>query len=134
MNKKYAIEWLQFAYKNLITAKKLYEINHYTDIIGIELQQALEKTLKSVLAFYNKKIIRTHKLLELIAYIDELEFTQEEIIFFEIATNYYKLERYPNPNYFLPPKNEIKEILDFTESFFAKVCSLLNIKENEIMQ
>jgi len=47
-NKTYAKEWLVFAMKNLNTAKLLYEANHYEDIIGIELQQVLEKVLKSM--------------------------------------------------------------------------------------
>ena len=52
-NKMYAIEWLRFAIKNLNTAKLLYKVKHYEDIIGIELQQTLEKSLKSLIA-YNK--------------------------------------------------------------------------------
>jgi hypothetical protein len=42
-NKTYAQEWLTFAIKNLDTAKLLYDVNHYEDIIGVELQQTLEK-------------------------------------------------------------------------------------------
>jgi len=42
-NTVYAKEWLTFAKKNFDTAKLLFEVNHYEDIIGVELQQVLEK-------------------------------------------------------------------------------------------
>jgi len=129
-NKIYAKEWIEFAYKNLATAKKLYEVDHYTDIIGIELQQALEKILKSLLAFENKKIPRSHKLIEIVELIN-IDFNEDEKLLLEIATSYYKVDRYPNPNYFLPSKDEIKEVLDFTEELFDRVCKTLNIDKNE---
>ena len=75
-NKEYAKEWLSFAKKNLDTAKLLYNASHYTDIIGVELQQALEKILKAKFAYDNKPIIKSHKLLEIIANIDGLDFNE----------------------------------------------------------
>jgi len=65
-NKTYALEWLQLAIKNLETANFLYQNNHYTDIIAVELQQALEKMMKSCYAFHNKKIPRIHELVALL--------------------------------------------------------------------
>ena len=41
-NKAYALEWLTFSKKNLITAKLLFDVSHYEDIIGVEIQQSLE--------------------------------------------------------------------------------------------
>ncbi len=64
-NKTYAKEWLMFSKKNLDTAKLLYEVNHYEDIIGIELQQSLEKLLKSIFANENIKIPKDHDLVKL---------------------------------------------------------------------
>ena len=132
-NKVYAKEWITFAKRNLDTSKLLFDANHYTDIIGVELQQALEKLLKSLLAYNNKPILKTHKLLELIGNIDELDFDLTEIRTLETATNYYRVDRYPNPNYFLPTKEEIKEVLEFTEKLFDKVCNILDIDEKEVM-
>ena len=131
-NSAYAKEWLEFAKRNLDTAKILFDAGHYTDIIGIELQQALEKILKSLLAYHNKPILKTHKLLELIVNIDELEFDMAEIKVLEVASNYYRVDRYPNPNYFLPSKDEIQTVLDFTEQLFDKVCIVLGIDRGEI--
>jgi hypothetical protein len=32
----------------------------------------------------------------------------------------------------LPPRDEIKEVLDFTEQLFDKVCSILEIDKKEL--
>ena len=55
-NKKIAVEWLKKAYHDLSSARLLYAAGHYTDTIANDLQQAIEKTLKSFLAYENKKI------------------------------------------------------------------------------
>ena len=79
-NRVYALEWLQFAYRNLITAKHLLDVNHFTDIIVVDAQQAIEKTLKSILAYENKKITKTHNLDELASLItDKMVFADNEI-------------------------------------------------------
>ncbi len=132
-NKPYAIEWLAFSKKNLDTARLLFDAEHYEDIIGIELQQALEKMLKAVFAWENQKISRTHKLLELISRIESIGFSAKERYYLEVATDYYRTERYPNPNYELPSREEIQEVLLFSENLFKRICALLQIEESEIM-
>ena len=133
-NKTYALEWIQFAIRNLITAQHLFSVNHFTDIIGIELQQSIEKTLKSLLAYQNKRIPKEHDLVKLYFTVEnKLTLNEEEIINLKKATNYFKEDRYPNPNYFLPPREEIKEILEFTENLFEDVCKILDIDKQEII-
>ncbi len=83
MNKQAAIEWLRIAYHDLKSAQILFDADHYTDSIGCDLQQAIEK-------------------------------------------------RYPNPNYLLPEKDEIKEVLRFAETFLVRICNALSIDSNEI--
>ncbi|MBD3808342.1 MAG: hypothetical protein IE880_06465 [Epsilonproteobacteria bacterium] len=61
-----------------------------------------------------------------------LTIEEDEVILLKIATDYYKEDRYPNPNYSLPPREEIKEVLDFTEQLFDKVCSILEIAKGEL--
>ena len=56
-NRTYALEWLTFSKKNLITAKLLFDVSHYEDIIGVEIQQSLEKLLKAIAA--NENISKT---------------------------------------------------------------------------
>ena len=132
-NKTSAMEWLRIAYHDLKSAQILLDANHYTDSIGNDLQQALEKILKSIAAYDNKQIKKSHDLVEIYAQvIDKLTLEESEIDFLEKATDYFKEDRYPNPSYSLPPKDEIKEILEFTELLFDKVSKMLNIDKNEL--
>jgi len=132
-NKTYAKEWLRFSIKNLDTARLLYDVNHYEDIIGVELQQSLEKLLKSIFANENIKIPKDHDLVKLYYTIEEfLSLEDDEVVYLRIATDYYKEAKYPNPNYSLPSKDEIKEVLGFTHKLFEKVCNILKIDKREI--
>ena len=132
-NSTYAKEWLQFAYKNLATAKLLFEVNHYDDIVGVDIQQALEKTIKSIFAYENKKIPKEHDLVKLYFMVENfIKLEDDDIIDLRVATNYYKEDRYPNPSYELPSHQEIHEILTFAEEFFVRIAELLKIPMNEI--
>jgi len=132
-NKPYALEWLRFAYRNLLTAQHLFSVDHFTDIIVIDLQQALEKMLKAVLANENRQISKTHKLDELASLLsDIMVFDESEMDLLEKATDYYREDRYPNPNYSLPTKEETKKMLTFTNDLFSRVCHLLNVSTDEI--
>jgi len=133
MNKTASLEWLRIAFHDLKSAQILYNADHYTDSIGSDLQQSIEKILKSLIAFENKKIPKSHNLLEIYDYInDNITISEHEIVFLARATTYLKEDRYPNPNYCLPAREEIKEVLDFTEELFEKVCSVLEINSIEL--
>ena len=131
-NKKYAKEWLRFSYRNLYTARHLYTVDHFTDIIVIDLQQAIEKSLKSLLAYRNIKIPKSHYLDELASLVDGISFNEDEMLILEKTTDFYREGRYPNPNYLLPSKRETKEILDFTEALFTKACNICGIDKCEV--
>ncbi|MEA3545137.1 MAG: HEPN domain-containing protein [Thermodesulfobacteriota bacterium] len=133
-NRKYAIEWLQLAYRNLYTARRLYDVDHFTDIIVVDLQQAIEKMLKSILAYDNKKIPKSHFLDELASLLTgKINFDEGAMLLLEKATDYYRENRYPNPHYTHPTKEETKEILDFAEALFRKICGILEIGENDVI-
>ena len=134
MNKSAAKEWLTIAFHDLQSAKILYEARHYTDSIGNDLQQSIEKILKAILAVENKKIPKSHDLLEVYENIkDKISFEDVEILILAKATEYHKEDRYPNPNYSLPPREEIKEVLEFTDKLFDRVCNILDIDQSELM-
>ena len=133
-NKPYALEWVEFARKNLETAQVLLEVDHYADIIGIELQQSIEKLFKAFLAYSNVKIPKEHDLVKLY-YLIEKDITplsESEIVLLRIATDYYKEDRYPNPHYTLPTREEVEEIFRFTYSLFEKMLHKMHIDEVEI--
>ncbi len=134
MNKISAKEWLDIAFHDLKSAQILYDADHYTDTIGCDIQQSIEKILKSMIAYENKKIPKSHNLLEIYEYTkSKITLSDDEIVFLIKATLYLKEDRYPNPNYLLPPRDEIKEVLDFAEDLFGRVCALLDIDPKELV-
>ena len=132
MNKTASKEWLVIAFHDLKGAEILYEANHYTDSIGSILQQALEKTLKAILASQNRKIPKSHDLYEIYDLIEVLDFNEEELELLDKATLYLKEERYPNPNYSLPSRDKIREVLEFTQKLFYRVCNILEIRVDDL--
>jgi len=133
MNKTATKEWLTKAWHNLSTARLLYELNHYTDIIAVEIHYAIEKSLKSFLAFENKKIPKSHNLLEIYTYIDNfISFNSNELLLLKDISTYHIEESYPAFNRPLPLKGEIKEGLEFAEKIFKNVCDTLDIRQNEL--
>jgi hypothetical protein len=54
MNRTAALEWLIKVWHNYSSAKILFDVNHYTDTIAIELHYAIEKSFKTFLAYENK--------------------------------------------------------------------------------
>src|SRR3972149_2491396 len=95
-NKQYAEEWLEIAYHHLESAKTLLEADHFTDIIGLELHQAIEKICKSVYAYEKKKIEKTHDLILLINDINQaFHPTEKDLDIIEVANDYYSENKYP---------------------------------------
>ena len=134
MNKTAAREWLTKAFHDLSSAHILYKANHFTDSIGVDLHYSVEKMLKSFLAFQNKKITRTHDLSEIYARVmSKIELSSDELDLLDIISEYH-IESYPTPDKTLPPREEIKEVLDFTQDLFEKVCNIQEIDKNKVME
>ncbi|MBA7542517.1 hypothetical protein ES705_34840 [subsurface metagenome] len=125
-NRKYAIEWIDFARRNLDTAKLLFQENHYTDIIAIEIHQTIEKSFKAVLAYNGIKLPRTHNLTELYKYCGEyFDFTDLDIDDLIEINDYYEDERYPGPKYSMPTKEEISKNLEIAEYMVKSVSNYI---------
>ena len=118
-NTGYCSEWLGLAYKNIETAKLLIRENHFTDIIAIEIQQALEKTLKSVFALHGISIPRTHNIVFLFQKASQHfsfpDYNMDQLI---LISDYYEPERYPGPRYTIPGEEEVIQSLEFTEIIY----------------
>jgi len=116
------------AWHNLSGAKVLYDVNHYCDVTAVELHYAVEKILKSFLAYENKKIPKTHDLNEIHELvIDFIDFSDSKLDLLDIITEYHMKESYPTFDRNMPEREKIKEVLDFTFALFEKVCDILNI-------
>lgn len=133
MNRQSAKEWLVKSWHNLSGAHLFYDANHYTDVTAVEIHYSAEKILKSILAYYNKKIVKSHNLTEIYALIsDFIELEENDIDLLDIMSEYHIEESYPQYDRALPPKEEIKVVLDFTDKLFYKVCGILDIDPVEV--
>ena len=132
MNKTSAKEWLRKAYHDLSSAEILYKANHFTDCIGVDLHYAIEKILKTFLAYDNQKIPKTHNLLELNEWVPQINI--EEVFILHVANRYHIEESYPHYERPLPSREEIKEVLDFTSALFEKACKILEIETKDVMK
>ncbi len=127
MNSSAARDWLEIAWHDLKAAQILYDAGHFTDSIGIALQQGIEKSLKAILASRNEKIPKSHDLLLLWELTTPFEMCEEEIRLLVRATEYFKEDRYPNPNYTLPSTEEIYAVMEFSIDLFKRIGSFLGI-------
>jgi len=133
-NKTLAKEWLVKAYHDLSSAQILYGAEHFTDTIGCALQQAVEKSLKAFLAYENKKIKKTHDLMDVYELVEKnIQLDESQIRLLAIATDYYTEDKYPAIHCALPERKEIKEVLDFATDLFGKVCQILEIDKQDVM-
>jgi len=124
-NKASANEWLTLAEHDLTAATILFKEKHFTDTVGMLLQQAIEKIFKSVLAYNNQHIKKSHDLAELYALIDTILLDETELDILDLATGFFQENRYPNAYYSLPTENEIKIVLALANSLSAIIASLL---------
>ena len=132
-NKSLAKQWLRKAWHDLKSAQILYDAGHFTDSIGCDCQQAIEKMLKSLLAYENKKIKRTHDLVDIYQMVEDyIQFDEAQIRVLAIATDYYTEDKYPAAGGLLPEREEIKEVLDFAEGLLKKVCQVLEISKTDV--
>jgi HEPN domain-containing protein len=122
-NRVLANEWLESGKKHLEAAEILFKNGHYTDIVGLELQQSIERILKAVLAYNNLSIARTHDLALLLESVkNEIEFEKDTNEQCEIATDYFFDNRYPvRGSSFLPSDKEIAEVIETAEYIYEKV-------------
>ena len=132
MNKQATKEWLSKAWHNLSGARIFYDVNHYTDVTAIELHYAVEKILKSFLANQNKKIPKTHDLVDIYELINIYVNLDDNKLLLDQITEYHIDESYPAFDRNMPPKEEIKEVLVFAEELFNKVCDILDIDKKEL--
>lgn len=133
MNEPAAKDWLNKAWHHYGSASILYNANHYTDTIAVDLHYAVEIMLKSFLAYENQKILKTHNLLEISELVEDyISFTTEEQKLLAVITKYHIKGSYPTRDRRLPPRDEIKEVLYFTNDLFSQVCTILNIDPDEV--
>lgn len=64
-NKTAAREWLYHAKRDLETVELLLDAEHYSDVIGSNLHNALSKIFNAILVYHGQSVSKTHRLDEL---------------------------------------------------------------------
>lgn len=133
MNVTSAKDWLIKSWHHYSSAKILFDAHHFTDCIAVDLHYSIEISLKAILAYRNDKIVKSHDLLEIHSLIaEQIDFNDDELALLDIVTRYHVKESYPNPTRILPPRDEIKKVLEFADQLLDRVCMLLDISTHEI--
>ena len=118
-NQSYAAEWLELSKRNLETAEMLFNHNHYTDVIAIDIHQSIEKAFKAIYAYYGISIPRTHTLGVLFEFVStKIGMNAVTIDDLLVISDYYESERYPGPKYFSPSNEEIATNLEIAKNIF----------------
>jgi HEPN domain-containing protein len=127
-NKILANDWLESGKKHLEIAEILFKNGHYNDIVGLELQQSIERVLKAIPAYHNRVIIRSHDLSMILEDIkNEIQFENDIKELCEIATDYFQDNRYPGgDNNFLPSDQEIEQVIAASEFIYSAVNEYIN--------
>jgi len=127
-NKTLATDWLESGKKHLEIAEILFKNGHYNDIVGLELQQAIERILKAIPAYHNRIVIRSHDLSIILEDIkNEIQFSEDIKEQCEIATDYFQDNRYPGGgNNFLPSDEEIEKVIEAAEYIYSTINEFIN--------
>ena len=126
MTKKLPELWLQYAKDDLRSAETLMKASIY-NMVCFHSQQAVEKALKSIIAFYEKDIMRTHNLIRLYKICEdlhtaELSIEDDWLIF---LNDVYIDSRYPADFGVLPggqpDQNDATKALKYANAIFDKL-------------
>jgi len=128
--KKQIKSWLEFAEKDLKTAKVLLEKEELRNITSFHCQQCVEKSLKAIILQFKNNIPRVHDLLRLYSLIkDEIGFDLNEENL-KTLNEIYVDSRYPGDMGLLPDgtpsKKRVKQFYDFANLVLKKVKKYLN--------
>lgn len=130
MNETAAKEWLTKAWHHYSSARILFDANHYTDIIAVEIHYAVEISLKALLIYQNKKITKTHDLLNIYKTVqDHIQLNEDDLDLLDIISEYHIGESYPTADRSMPTIDEIQKVINFAALLFNNVCTSLSIDQ-----
>jgi HEPN domain-containing protein len=139
MTKKLPELWLQYAKDDLHSAETLMKASIY-NMVCFHSQQAVEKTLKAIIAFYDKDIMRTHNLIRLYKICEDFHheklFIEEDWLIF--LNDVYIDSRYPADFGVLPggqpDQNDAGKALKYANSIFERLRPIIEEDQPHISQ
>jgi HEPN domain-containing protein len=121
-----ALRWLAFAAKDLRVARMIAPDHSLLDVTAFHIQQAIEKTLKSLLVAAAADVRRVHDINELatLAHRHWPDLVPEEFSLAHV-TSWYIVSRYPGIDDISLNAEEIVAALDQVEALIASVMQLV---------
>lgn len=112
------LDWLKIAKSNLKLGKvglDLYDEDIRYEELCFQLQQSVEKSLKSLLVFHDIKFPKTHNIAELLKLLSNEDIKiPENILDSAILTQYAVNTRYPD-DFIEVTENDYKEAIEIAE-------------------
>jgi len=131
-----AIEWAKSAYYDLENIRYIINVDYLTHIVAFHSQQAIEKSFKAIIVFHQSKLPKQHDLLKLHTLVKD-HFNIEDESILEDLNELYIESRYPSAfgllPYGKPTREDAKEFYGFANNIFDKVCNILNLDKQELM-
>ncbi len=129
MNKNMAFEWLKSASDDLKLIEEIIHNDYFTHMVAFHSQQSVEKSLKALLEYNNRKIPKKHDLILLKSQVsDLLEIVEDDIL--DSLNRLYIETRYPGDLGLLPNGKpdieDAKVFYEFAKSIYKKVESILS--------
>ncbi len=136
-NHSMAKEWLKASNYDLEVIREILENKHLTHISAFHAQQSLEKSLKSILEFYNQKVPKIHNIKKLLKLTKKhISFDTDVDIIIKIDTIYIE-SRYPGDMgllpYGKPTIDDAKKFYEFANGVFNEVCEILGVDKSEVV-
>jgi HEPN domain-containing protein len=127
--KKQAKDWLEAANDDLKVIEKIINDSSLTNMIAYHSQQAVEKSLKSVLEEYESKVPRIHNIIKLIELTEKYIKIEINKKILEQVNDVYSDSRYPSDIGLVPSG---KPSLDLAKNFYNFAVFIKNEIERQI--
>ena len=136
MNREASLAWLQASHSDLEVIKEIFHNDYLSHMVAFHSQQSLEKSFKAILEFHTLRVPKKHALILLQNMVsDYIDVDNEDIL--EDLNELYIDSRYPNSFGLLPQGKpsleDAKEFYLFSSTVFDRVCELLDINKEEII-
>ncbi|MBT5934556.1 MAG: HEPN domain-containing protein [Sulfurimonas sp.] len=136
MMKVISKEWLKASRDDMLIIEQIINIEHLTHMVAFHAQQAIEKSLKALIEEYEIDIPKIHKLIRLKKILsDKLTIENDELL--ANLDELYIDSRYPGDMGLLPNGKptlaDAQEFYDFAKEIFSKVCNILEIDKEDII-
>ena len=128
--KKQANDWLLAADDDLRVIAKIIDDESLTNMIAYHSQQAIEKSLKSILEEYESKVPRIHNIIKLKEMTEKYINIDVDKELLEQVNDVYSDTRYPSDVGLIPSGKPSLEIAKRFYNFAANIKNEINIKMN----